>query len=224
MDSNPKNVYNWNYYAAGSAPYDRYTETARVDWLPKQNWQVYLSVSNVNDNQDVIYNGGLAGWVTGGMNIPLSPIHLQNPGHLITVHSTNTLSPTLFNELTLGLSHNNVNFEPQYPDQLNRTKLGIDLPQINPSLNPLNSIPVMSFGGIQNAASPAIYNAMPYCNGNTIGSISDNASKIFGTHTFKMGIYWEHTLKFGGLRTSNNGTLSFGTDANNPQRQRVESV
>ncbi len=77
VDSNPANRFNWNYYAASSAPYNRRTETARVDWSPKTNWQVYLSGSNNADHQDVAYNGGNAGWITGGMNFPLSPIAMQ---------------------------------------------------------------------------------------------------------------------------------------------------
>ncbi len=74
----------------------------------------------------------------------------------------------------------------------------------------------MSFGGIQNAANPAIYNALPYNNGNTIYSFIDNVSKIYGTHTFKTGIYYEYNRKLQQPRTSNNGTLSFNADANNP--------
>ena len=99
---------------------------------------------------------------------------------------------------------------------MNRTALGINIPQRNPSLNPLNLIPNMTFSGIQNYANPSMYDGVPYYNDNTLYTFIDNVSKIHGTHTFKMGIYYEHTVKLMNANAAIHGTLSFNTDANNP--------
>jgi hypothetical protein len=74
VDLNAATRYNWNYYVAASEPYNRRTETARIDYSPKQNWQVYVSLSNNADHQNVPYSGGTAGWVAGSLNFVMSPI------------------------------------------------------------------------------------------------------------------------------------------------------
>jgi Carboxypeptidase regulatory-like domain len=216
VDSNLATRYNWNYYVAASEPYNRRTETARMDFSPKDNWQLFVSASNNADKQNVPYSGGTAGWVTGSLNFVLSPIYYQQPGRLATVHSTNTITPTVFNEASAAVSQNTLTFTPQFPDRVNRTKLGINIQQRNPELNPLNLIPDMTFSSIQNYANPTMNDGTPYFNQNTIYSFIDNVSKISGTHTFKMGIYYEHTQKLQSASPPVRGNISFNTDSNNP--------
>jgi hypothetical protein len=216
IDPNLANRYNWNYYVAASEPYNRRTETARVDYAIKQNWQVYVSLSNNADNQNVPYSGGTAGWVAGSLNFVMSPIAYSQPGRLATIHSTNTISPTLFNEASFAVSQNTLNYAPEYPDLVNRDKLGVLIPQRNPALNPQNLIPDMSFSSIQNYANPSMSDGTPYFNRNTIYSLVDNVSKVAGTHVFKAGIYFEHTLKIQSAGPPIRGNISFNTDSNNP--------
>jgi hypothetical protein len=215
-DPNAATRYNWNYYAASSVPYPRRTETARVDWSPRDNWQLYFSGSNNADHQDVPYSGGLIAWTAGSLNFPLVTISDHHPGRLGTLHSTNIISSSLVNEAAVAASWNSVAFTPENPNAVNRTALGINIPQRNPSMNPLNLIPNMTFSGIQNYANPSIYDGMPYYNDNTLYTFIDNVSKIHGTHTFRMGIYYEHTVKLMNANAAIHGTLSFNTDANNP--------
>ena len=137
VDPTPSNRYNWNYYVAASEPYNRRTETLRADYQPKPKLQLYLSLSNNYDHQNVPYSGGTAGWVAGSLNFLLSPITYAQPGRLGTIHATNTLSPTLFNEASFGVSQNTLAYAPGNPNLVDRTKLGILIPQRNPSLNPI---------------------------------------------------------------------------------------
>ncbi len=83
-------------------------------------------------------------------------------------------------------------------------------------MNPLNLIPQLTFSSVQNYANPSLAGTNPYFNQNTIWSGVDNVSKIYGTHTFKMGVYYEHTKKVQSAGVANQGTLSFNTDTNNP--------
>ena len=215
VDPNIATRYNWNYYVAASEPYNRRTETARVDYAPTQNWQLYLSLSNNADHQNVPYSGGTAGWVAGSLNFVLSPIAYSQPGRLATLHSTNTISPTLFNEASFAVSQNTLNYGPEFPNLVNRTDLGINIPARNPALNPLNLIPQMTFSE-QNYANPSLAGTNPYFNQNTIWSGTDNISKVAGNHVFKVGIYYEHTKKVQSAGVANQGSLSFNTDSNNP--------
>ena len=211
VDPNLAPRYNWNYYVAASEPYNRRTETARIDYSPRQNWQLYLSLSNNADHQEVPYGGA-----AGSMNFVMSPITYLQPGRLGTLHSTNTISPTLFNEASFAVSQNSLRFYPEFPNLVNRTDLGIDIPQRNPALNPLNLIPDMSFSSVQNYANPSMHDGTPYFNQNTVYSFIDNISKVHGSHVFKMGIYFEHTQKIQSVVAPIRGNISFNTDANNP--------
>ena len=112
---------------------------------------------------------------------------------------------------------NHLTYEPEFPNLVNRTDLGIDIPQRNPALNPLNIIPAMTFSSIQNYANPSTsVDGTPYVNWNRVYTLVDNLSKVKGTHVFKMGIYVEHSQKIQSANAQNNGTLSFNTDTNNP--------
>ena len=212
QDPNPTRACNYNYYSSLSGANPSRTETLRVDFSPKDNWQLFVSLQNSVDQQNTPYTT----WVTGSVNFPLTPIVFGQPGRLATFHSTNVITPSLFNEMSVAASQNTLTFNPSDVSKIDRVKLGIDIPQRNPKLNPLNLIPNMTFGGIQNYANPSLNNGVPYFNQNTIYSFTDNLSKVAGTHTFKTGIYFEHTQKLQDASTQTRGTLSFNTDGNNP--------
>ncbi len=216
VDPSLANRYQWNYYTAASEPYNRRIETARIDWSPRDNWQLFFSGTNNADHQNVPYNTGNTGFVTGSMNFVLSPISYSQPGRLATLHSTNTLSPSLFNEASVSESQNRSLYQPQDPALVDRTNLGIVIPQRNSSLNPLNLIPDMTFSSIQHYANPSLRGAEPGYWDNTVYSFIDNLSKIHGTHVMKMGVYFEHTRKLQNANVAANGTVSFNTDSTNP--------
>lgn len=64
---------------------------------------------------------------------------------------------------------------------VNRTKLGILIPERNPSLNPLDLIPAMTFSGIPNYANPQLDVMTPYFILNTIYTFVDHISKVYGS-------------------------------------------
>ncbi|MBV9083145.1 MAG: TonB-dependent receptor [Acidobacteriaceae bacterium] len=210
-DPNPAYTYNWNYFASEAGPAPRRTESARIDYSPRQNWQVYLTLGNNADRKQPPY--GI--WVDGKLNFPLTPIIFQQPGRVATLHSINTISPSMFNEASVAVSQNTLTFVPKNLDAVNRTKLGITIPQRNPALNPLDIIPDMSFSGIPNYADPSLDDGTPYYNRNTIYSFVDNVSMVRGTHTMKTGVYYEHTLKIQSASPLTRGSISFNTDGNN---------
>jgi len=208
QDPNPSRARNYNYYSSLPGPKPSRTETLRVDYSPRDNWQLFVSLQNSVDRQNKPYTT----WVTGSVNVPLTPIVFGQPGRLANLHSTNVITPSLFNEISIVVSQNTLTFGPLDLARSDRTKLGILIPQ----RNPLNIIPNMTFGGIQNYANPSLNNGIPYFNQNTIYSLTENISKIHGTHTFKAGLYFEHTQKIQDSSPLTRGTLSFNTDGNNP--------
>jgi hypothetical protein len=210
-DPAPSRVYQWNYFVSEADAYPSRTESLRLDYSPKPNWQMYLRLNNTADQQHAPY--GL--WVDGSLNYAITPMVFGQPGRGATLHSTNTLGPTVFNEAILGVSQNTLTYFPEDPGKLDRTRLGIGIPQRSPSLNPLNLIPNMSFGNVQNYANPSLSNGTPYWNRNTIYSLVDNLSKIAGTHTLKAGGYLERTRKVQFADAQTRGTIRFDRDTTN---------
>ena len=211
VDPSPSRVFQWNYFSSASGSYPSRAETGRVDYAPRNNWQVYVSFFNTADRQHTPYST----WVTGSLNFPLTPTVFGQPGRGASLHSVNTITPSLFNEITVGVSQNTLTFYPEDPNAVNRIKLGILIPQRNPALNPGNLIPNMTFSSIQNYANPSLNNGTPYFNQNTIYQFSDALSKVSGTHNSKVGVYFERTEKIQSASSETRGAVSFNTDGNN---------
>jgi len=110
---------------------------------------------------------------------------------------------------------NTLTFTPLNLAAVDRKTLGIDIPQRNPALNPVDIIPNMTFSSIQNYANPTMYNELPYWNTNPIYQLNDNVSKVWETHTFKLGFFYEHNQKLHKAIVPIRGNLSFNTDGNN---------
>jgi Carboxypeptidase regulatory-like domain/TonB-dependent Receptor Plug Domain len=109
---------------------------------------------------------------------------------------TYIFSPTLVNELTIGM---NLWTEQQEVSadgltKLQRTTYGIDIPQSYPDDNPLGLLPSMSFGGVSDAASVSYDGRFPMVDDSTMLSFNDGVSKVWNNHEFKFGVHYEHVL------------------------------
>lgn len=214
VDPDPSRLYQWNYIEQVSGPYPRHTEIIRTDYSPRQNFQMYVRLSNNADALTQPYNKGGTSWIAGSMNFALTPIIFERSGRGGTVHTTATLSPSLINEFIFGVSQNKLIFYPKYPERLSRKATGIDIPQWNPSINSMGWIPNMSFSSVPNYANPSVHNCMPYYNTNTIFSFVENLSKIWGTHSFKVGTYIERTRKDQSSVKPIRGAINFDRNQN----------
>ncbi|MBM3766594.1 MAG: hypothetical protein FJW32_14490 [Acidobacteria bacterium] len=203
--------YQWNFISAASGSYPRRTEILRVDYQPHAKLQTNLRVSNTADQQEVPWGS----WVTGSVNYPLTPVVFRQPGRGATLRATWTVSPTIFNELSGGVSQNRLWYYPRDPEKVDRKALGIDLPQWNPGLNAGNFLPNINFSQVQNWANPSMSDGTPYDNANLIISITDNLSKIWKTHQFKFGFYYEKTRKDQSANAATRGSIAFNSNALN---------
>lgn len=213
VDPAPSRRHQWNYISSNTGSYPRHAETARVDYQPRPNVQLYVRISNSLDDEHPSVGGPFA---TGKMNFPLTSVGYRRPGKSGVIHNTVTLSPTLFNELNFGASQNKLFFSPDFPELVSRTKTGILVPSWNPANNPGDLIPNMSFSSVPNYANPSMHNGIPYYNANTIFSFVDNVSKIAGSHMLKFGVYIERTRKDQSANALTRGNLSFDRDRNSP--------
>jgi hypothetical protein len=206
----------WNYLSQTSGAYPRRQDAVRVDWSPTDKWQAYFRYTQDIDEQHPPYSV----WINGSLNFDLSPLTFRQPGRGMVLAATRPITPTWFSETRLGYSMNRLTSSPDMPDKISKSKLGLDLPQWRPGLNPSGFIPNVTFGGLGTSPNMSMNTAMPYKNVNHIFSATQNFSKISGTHTVRTGVYVERTRKDQIQGTNTRGSMSFSDDANNPTRTR----
>jgi hypothetical protein len=147
----------------------------------------------INDKDDTTQNyHDLTNFVGPGVSHP-------NPGHGYAGHLLWTVSPTLVDETTIGRSFNTWDWFVLDPAQWDRSRMG-NIPKWYPIDLTLgdqaNYIPDVSFGGTPvNTPGTSPNSDIPYYNANNVYSITDNISKVWGRHSFKVGLYYERTQK-----------------------------
>ncbi len=138
---------------------------------------------------------------------------------MVSVHHRRIFSPTLVNEAMLGYAYN---FGPPSwtgdgIKGLQRSTYGFNAGALTPSNNPLNLMPVMSFGGVVGAASLGYDGRFPFNGARNAYNFSDNVNKIVGSHSIKAGIFFERLRQRDGPWANNfTGNFDFGRNVNNP--------
>ena len=154
-----------------------------------------------------------------GINVPVAPISYLNPGYSWASGATWILGPRTTNEFNMGVTHNSINID-QVGDALTRTKSGINLPLLYPSAVQKDYIPGFNFAGtnITSVFAPNFTSVgdAPFVNYNTVINISDNFTRIMGSHTLKTGLFIERSRKNQSSFGNNNGFYNFGDTTANP--------
>ena len=141
----------------------------------------------------------MGNWLVGSNNFPLCDTFVTLPGRGHVGTLTNTFSPTLVNDLTVGLNRNNVLAIPKDTAAISRARMG-NIPEVLPRTT--------------NKGDPAGYDAgchlrhlipsspvnlgkndNPYQNINRNLSDIDNVSKVSGKHMLKFGVMGEYIWK-----------------------------
>ncbi len=234
-----------NYFEQGSATHPRRNDVVRIDTYVTSKISGYFRWINDHDDMQVIYSGvtfsdnppgrcaaaGLC--ASGSPALPsIANIDHPNPGHGYSWSSTQTLSPTLVNEVTVANSWNTWAYYSlnNYADSLRTLEPGL------PTLFPVPTaaqngpqsatngylplLPTFTFGG---GTAPG---SMSYTrngtsagaeeNFNPIWTYQDNLSKVLGHHAFKTGVYVEHNLKSQPSSRNYRGAFNFAASSSIP--------
>src|SRR5246500_5426324 len=108
---------------------------------------------------------------------------------------THTFSPTLINELRAGLNYlHTTRVSPSANDLTNIPgQFGIqDIPQVHEN----GGLPAFGIHGLSTLGSNAF---LPSDEVSSTFQVTDDVTKIYGKHTFKMGFEWQH-VKFSTLQ------------------------
>ena len=163
-------------------------------------------------NSDFRWNDG------GALGITPSVVGSGQPGWISGANVTYSISPSLLNYFSFGVTHQNFKFEPP-SSRLSRSLWNITFPQL-PGVNPFNSRPKMNLTGLTGI------NYFFPSKGNTTFEFHDDLTKIVTRHILKFGVMVsrsrdnENTTGF----RNEGGTLTFNNSAANSAKNSVADV
>jgi hypothetical protein len=214
-----RGTYNYVNQLATESP-SRY-DTLKLDYQIRSNDSLSINFSD-NQSDSLVPNplgisGGTAALTSAGW--PVLVGGLKGFRYFSSIRYQHIFSPTLIHEATVGFTFGRT-FQHTADEELQkiqRNKSGLTISQFSPAANALNLLPVLSFGGVPNAASLSFEQRFPFDNGRRNLDFSDTISKILGSHSIKAGLYYERTWVIEGPAASNfSGNFDFGVNASNP--------
>ena len=204
----------YNYTSQFSNSQNRREDLLRMDYNVTSNVRVFGHY--INNSQPFTYPYGS---FVLGINVPVVPIQYLNPGYSWASGATWILGPRTTNEFNMGVTHNSINID-ESGKALTRTASGVNLPLLYPNAVQNDYIPGFNFAGtnITSAFAPNFTSVgdAPFVNYNTVINISDNFTRIMGSHTLKAGLFMERSRKNQSSFGNNNGFYNFGDTTANP--------
>jgi hypothetical protein len=230
----PNDIHNQanNQYNAANSTFDtkpehsRVSNTLRLDAVLNDrirgSFKFTRDIEN-NLNNNALYIG--------------SPYTVNNyvPGWIWSASSTQVLSSSMVNEMTVGYGHNNYGFRMEGDfdyTTLYRSAFGFDPPRlrpfsevdgpprlIEPQVQEWPYMPILGFSGGNRTGYASFQTGslpLPRANLNDRWSFQDDLSLTRGRHNFKFGFYTEWTLKTEPGVPNYMGNYDFGHNAQNP--------
>jgi len=160
---------------------------------------------------------GSVGVSTLTANWPQMRGTFATPRRPLPIRYQRIISPSTVNELYVGIQTNaGGRLQPNQEDvQRNRRDtVGFNAGQLFPADNPLNLIPNATFSDVTNPPTLSIEQRFPFYDKQKSFSLSDNLTRIAGSHSFKAGIYVDRIWTDRNGTANFNGTFSFARDAN----------
>ena len=181
----------------------------RVDYNISDNTKLFFRYNFQNERQ--LFPVGL--WWRNASQVPYpTEIVGKNRSDSISIGLTKVFSPTLTNEFVFG--YTTIKFPNVFndPDKVDRTKLGIDFPGV--FKNGVKQIPSITGWGGDMAT---LFNPGGFEAGGDRGlfadkflpTISNNLTKVWGTHTTKVGGFWEFVINNQPGNGNTNGVAAF---------------
>ncbi len=188
--------YNYTITDTEKRPADQYS--VRVDYNVSDNVRAFFRTSDYRT-----HNQGTTSAVNRYPWMPDAQIDYTLGGYNHGGTITWIASPTIVNETVLGYARwtENQEYPSDWLSKLQRSNLGINLPQLYPNQNPLGLIPGLKFGS-QNIgggssttsggpATVAWEGRFPMVDVADSWTVSDNVTKVWKSHQFKTGVAFE---------------------------------
>jgi hypothetical protein len=208
-----KGNYNYNFQESIHSP--KQNNVFRVDANVSSKIRMYFRGSIWDETNEGHRLGGGQPSPSWGY-LPVRAVYGDRSG---SYNFTHVISPSLVHEFTASAHHAieaSPALHPEDLDRLNRSKLGLTLPQFNPQFNPYNLVPWATYGGIPNSATLNTDARFPKRGADTVFGFTDSWSWIRGAHNLKFGFYGERIREYEGEQGTYPGQFDFGRDVNNP--------
>ena len=207
---------NYNYIQQSIRNQPTSQEIARVDYDPTEKLHMYARLLFQVNNDDGLHS-------TANKLPWLMKVNYQTPRQNIAYDLTYTFSPTLLNEFNFGTStfFENQLYSKSQLALATKNSDGYNLPQINPSNNPMNLYPAVSFGGSQNTKGAPSYgwdSRFPMYDRVRWWQANDNLTKILGNHNLKFGFNFatDNYLQAHSSSGTPEGSYDFSSNSSNP--------
>ncbi|HEY4356572.1 MAG TPA: TonB-dependent receptor [Acidobacteriaceae bacterium] len=199
---------NYNYITNYSADKPVNQEVFRIDYFPTERLHMFGrgDLETVNNND----------YSSPANSLPwLLRVNYRTTNPNFVYNIIYTFTPTLVNELNLGTAGWS---ETQLynKDDLAKAQLsssGYNIPALYPGVNPLNLLPAVSFG-LTNSANFGWDSRFPMADQVRSYSLTDNLTKVIGSHTLKGGIDAQ-TDSYLQVNHNRVGNFSYATDTKN---------
>jgi hypothetical protein len=181
----------YNYSIQDSLDRPGRQNSLRVDYNISDKWRAFFRGTN-----ESTHNRGANSTVNRYAWMPDADVDYALTGPNLGGTLTWVKSETLVNEIIVGygLWTEAQVYRDAWLAEVQRDKLGVNLPQIYPTQNPLKLIPSLTFGSTNigpNAATTAWEGRFPMADEADTWTFTDNLTKIHGSHQFKTGVQYE---------------------------------
>lgn len=167
---------------------------SRVDYSISDNTKLYVRYNLQKETQQ--FPVGL--WWRNAVQVPYpTPVLGKNVSDSVSASLTHVFSPTMSNEFVFGYTY--IDFPNVFQDSKKVSKSALNIPFNGIFKNGVDQIPSMTGWGGEFAT---LFNPSGFQIGGSQGlfakkhlpSLSDNLSKVWGTHTAKFGVYYEFVI------------------------------
>jgi hypothetical protein len=184
----PNRAYNFQVQDTLEQP--RHQESLRIDYNISSNLRAF-----VRGTKFATHNKGPASTVNRLPWMKEAVVDYATTGPNVGGTLSWIISPTLVNETVFGYARwtEDQSYDQAWLPLVQRDKIGVTLGQLYPKQNPLNFIPSVDVGSqISNRAQIQWEGRFPMHNIADTWSFTDNVSKSWNNHLFKVGVQYEH--------------------------------
>jgi hypothetical protein len=193
-----------NYYASNAQPTNSADIIWRLDYNLRQNWLLtFRALPGTQDFTSYFDNTG--------NNLKLFQAFRDRKGNNYVATLNTPINATTVNEFSIGYSDYREDIR-LLGDGMRRQTYGFTFPEVYTG-NRNDRIPnvnITGLTGISGSGNPTYARTPTYI-------VRENFSKLFGSHSFKAGVYWENLNMNELNQATDNGAFSFGSTATNPR-------
>jgi hypothetical protein len=179
-----------NYIYSVLRPNDRNQFTSRFDYNISDKAKLYVRLAREYEEQG--FPRGLW-WDSSDYELP-GKLTSSNLGRSVVVNLTNIINPTMTNEVLIGASKLKLNYDFKDPDKVSFKGLGVQKSSYFPNSNPYVPLGVTPWGADGLGNFTTAY-GFPILAWNDSFGLTDNLTKVYRSHTFKLGAFIEQANK-----------------------------